>query len=140
MVKLVEVSPPPSASATPDINGGKKALNNGAASNNTNGTHKNGVHGTGQNGASSNNGHTTNGANGHKNGFNSNGNGSTHDDNTNGVCFSEVQVFNYGRLNSNIVCFVPKSHLSNGNSCTPLGIRKFLLFIKRVCINMMRIQ
>uniref|UniRef100_A0A7M5V1J7 Uncharacterized protein n=1 Tax=Clytia hemisphaerica TaxID=252671 RepID=A0A7M5V1J7_9CNID len=42
---------------------------------------------------------------------------------------SEVHVFNYGRLNSNIVCFLPKSCFNRGK---PLGIDKFILFIKRL--------
>ena len=76
-------------------------------------TNGKGVHGANDKNAANNNG------------IDSNRNGDRHS------CCSEVHVFNYGRLNSNIVLFVPKSHFKNS---APLGIRKFILFIKRVCM------
>lgn len=124
MVKLVEVPPPQS-----DEKGASKggdATNGVNSKNGLNGA--NGATSTGSNGASSNGAN-----NGIKN--NKNGHSGTIGEYENGAndtsCSSEVHCFNYGRLNSNIVCYIPKSHFNNGS---PLGIRKFLLFIKRVSI------
>ena len=115
MVKLVEVPPPQS-----DANGTK----GGDVTNGVNGKNGlNGANGAGSNGANNSIKNNKNGQSGtigeYKNGAN------------NDSCFSEVHCFNFGRLNSNIVCYIPKSRFNNGS---PLGIRKFLLFIKRVSI------